>query len=37
LLATLLSGFIYIAPVLAIGLHAVARDLERGRVPTDLE
>jgi uncharacterized membrane protein len=34
LLATLLSGFIYIAPVLAIGLHAVARDLERGRVPS---
>lgn len=34
LLAALLSGFIYIAPVLAIGLHAVASDLERGRVPS---
>lgn len=34
LLATLLSGFIFIAPMLAIGLHAVARDLERGRRPS---
>jgi uncharacterized membrane protein len=34
LLATLLSGFIFIAPMLAIGLHAVARDLERGREPS---
>ncbi len=34
LLATFLSGFIFIAPMLAIGLHAVARDLERGRVPS---
>lgn len=34
LLATLLSGFIFIAPMLAVGLHAVARDLERGRTPT---
>jgi uncharacterized membrane protein len=34
LLATFLSGFIYIAPMLAIGLHAVARDLERGREPS---
>lgn len=34
LLAALLSGFIYIAPMLAIGLHAVARDLQQGRVPS---
>ncbi|NCT67850.1 MAG: DUF2189 domain-containing protein [Rhodanobacteraceae bacterium] len=34
LLAMLLSGFIFIAPMLAIGLHAVARDLERGQVPS---
>ena len=34
LLAALLSGFVYIAPLLAIGLHGVARDLERGRKPS---
>lgn len=34
LLATFLSGFIFIAPMLAIGLHAVARDLEHGRAPS---
>lgn len=34
LLAALLSGFIYIAPMLAIGLHGVARDLECGRTPS---
>ena len=34
LLATFLSGFIFIAPMLAIGLHAVARDLEQGRTPS---
>jgi uncharacterized membrane protein len=34
LLATLLSGFIFVAPMLAIGLHAVARDIEDGRTPS---
>lgn len=34
LLAAFLSGFIFIAPMLAIGSHAVARDLERGRRPS---
>ena len=28
LLAAFLSGFIFVAPMLALGLHAVARDLE---------
>jgi uncharacterized membrane protein len=31
LLATLLSGFIYIAPMLAVGLHSVSKDMEDGR------
>ena len=31
LLAALLSGFIYIAPMLAVGLHSVSKDLEAGR------
>ncbi|MFM6989673.1 MAG: DUF2189 domain-containing protein [Arenimonas sp.] len=31
LLAALLSGFIYIAPMLAVGLHSVGKDLESGR------
>ena len=31
LLAALLSGFIYIAPMLAVGLHSVGKDLEAGR------
>ena len=31
LLAALLSGFIYIAPMLAVGLHSVSKDLESGR------
>lgn len=31
LLATLLSGFIFIAPMLAVGLHSVSKDLENKR------
>lgn len=31
LLATLLSGFIFIAPMLAVGLHSVSKDLENHR------
>lgn len=31
LLATLLSGFIFIAPMLAVGLHSVSKDLENNR------
>lgn len=31
LLAALLSGFIFIAPMLAVGLHSVSRDLEAGK------
>lgn len=34
LLATLLSGFIYIAPMLAVGLHSVSKDIEEGRKPS---
>jgi uncharacterized membrane protein len=34
LLASLLSGFIFIAPLLAIGLHSVSKDLENGRRPS---
>jgi uncharacterized membrane protein len=34
LLAAFLSGFIFVAPMLALGLHAVARDLESGRTPS---
>ncbi len=31
LLASFLSGFIFIAPLLAIGLHSVSKDLDNGR------
>ncbi|MGD9841844.1 MAG: DUF2189 domain-containing protein [Steroidobacteraceae bacterium] len=34
LLATLLSGFIFIAPLLAVGLYCVSRELESRREPT---
>jgi uncharacterized membrane protein len=34
LLASLLSGFIFIAPLLAIGLHSVSKDLDNGRKPS---
>lgn len=34
LLASLLSGFIFIAPLLAIGLHSVSKDLQNGRKPS---
>ncbi len=34
LLATLLSGFIFIAPLLAVGLYSVSRDLSRQRKPS---
>lgn len=33
LLATLLSGFVFIAPLLCVGLYCVSRGLERGRRP----
>ena len=33
LLASFLSGFIFIAPLLAIGLHSVSKDLDNGRKP----
>jgi uncharacterized membrane protein len=29
----LLSGFVFVAPVLALGLYSISRQLERGRVP----
>jgi uncharacterized membrane protein len=34
LLATLLSGFVFVAPLIGVGLYCVSRDLEAGRVPT---
>jgi uncharacterized membrane protein len=33
LILALLSGFVFIAPVLAIGFYAIARQLEQGRAP----
>ena len=33
LLATLLSGFIFVAPLICVGLYCVSRALERGRTP----
>lgn len=33
LLAALLSGFVFVAPLIGVGLYAVSRGLERGEVP----
>lgn len=33
LLATLLSGFVFVAPLLAVGLYCVSRELAAGRTP----
>lgn len=30
----LLSGFVFVAPVLALGLYSISRQLERGQIPT---
>lgn len=34
LLATLLSGFVFVAPLIGVGLYCVSRDLAAGREPT---
>ena len=34
LLATLLSGFVFVAPLIGVGLYCVSRDLAAGRQPT---
>ena len=34
LLALLLSGFVFVAPLIAVGLYCVSRELQAGRVPT---
>ena len=34
LLATLLSGFVFVAPLIAVGLYCVSRELAQGRKPT---
>lgn len=34
LLAALLSGFVFVAPLIGVGLYTVSRSLEHGRTPT---
>lgn len=34
LLATLLSGFVFVAPLIGVGLYCVSRDLAAGRTPS---